>query len=295
MEKVKLFEEINEFLRYTSSGLLNETNNLNEEEYEKLCDNLHNKLKYFNLNKRYVDPPIFDQKFALFSFIPTSGAKPDKDGFYGFAKIRGCYNTTEEAKEKAEDIIKNVDSTNPVFTVNIGRPIPVCSTKYAKETEEIDLQKKTEETISEHIRKKHKEDQKEIEDIKTREKELKEDVEKPVDPEDEYTTKRVKLANFKYLIEQHTIKLQECEALKRTCLDDLLKTKKENPEYEDIYMQKYMESRRKANIPEDTDMTGFMKYMADMLEEPKKKMRNKNKNKINNKENISPEKINGKN
>lgn len=219
------------------------------------------------LNRKFVDASVpGEPKFALFSYIPTQNSKPDEDGFYGFAKVRGCYHTIEEAQARAETIVRDIDSTNSIFTCRIGAPFPICTTGHSETTDEIDLRQKTEDTISQNVRSKRRQEQKEIEEIKAKEEELKADVVKGPDPEEDYITHRVKLANLKFMIHEHDIKKQECEKLRDTCLVWLLEAKKENPEFETKYMDKYMESRRKANIPDDAEMSGFMNYMKDPLE-----------------------------
>jgi hypothetical protein len=226
---------------------------------------LNIKTPFTQLNRRYVDPPIANQQFALLSFIPTVDAKPDTDGFYGFVKIRGVFATIQEADAQAEDIIRNVDSCNSIFTCNVGRPVPLCVKGHAESLNEIDLQQKTEETIAKNVREKRMKEKQEIEDIKAREKALKQDVKEP-DPEDEYVTKRVKLATLKFTFEEHKKKAEECDNLRKKCEKDLISIRKEHPEYEERYMQRYLDGRKKANIPDDAEMPGFMKYMKDTLE-----------------------------
>jgi hypothetical protein len=100
--------------------------------------------------------------------------------------------------------------------------------------------------------------------IKEREEELKKDVKEP-DPEDEYITTRVKLATLKFTFEEHIKKARECNELRKKCETDLLDLYDKNPEYEERYMERYLEGRKKANIPDDAEMPGFMAYMKDPL------------------------------
>lgn len=222
------------------------------------------KAPFSKLNRRYIDPPLINQKFALLSFIPTQEAKPDKDGFYGFVKIRGSFNTIEEAEAQSETIIRDVDSCNSVFTCNIGHPVPLCVSGYAESVNEINLQDKTEETIAKNVREKRKQDAKEIENLKEREEELRKDVVE-TNPEDEYITKRVKLATLKFTFNEYIKKAKECNKLKKDCEKDLIRLCKENPEYEERYMERYFESRKKAGLTDDAEMPGFMVYMKDPL------------------------------
>ena len=49
------------------------------------------------VERRYTDPPIVQQKIGLFSFIPAKGATPNNEGIYGFAKLRGNFDTEKDA------------------------------------------------------------------------------------------------------------------------------------------------------------------------------------------------------
>ena len=66
--------------------------------------------KFPKIERQYADPAIPLQVYSLVSFVPSKGATPDKDGVFGFAKCRGNYASQPEANERAEYIIRNVDS-----------------------------------------------------------------------------------------------------------------------------------------------------------------------------------------
>ncbi len=149
----------------------------------------------------------------------------------------------------------------------VGVPFPLVCRGYADNVSEIDLKAKVEKTISDNVRRKRNEEQKEIKEINEREKRLVEDVhpETIKNDEDAYVEQRVKLAHLKYAVDEHAKKEKECEALKRKTMKFLVAESTAHPEYEQTYLDKYMRARREANIPQNTDMSGFMKYMADPL------------------------------
>ncbi len=256
-------------MEYWGPNTKSNTAPLTDSELESAVQELSVNAKHPKVNRRFIDPPVTGEpQFALFSFIPTKGAKPDEHGFFGFAKIRGCYTTPDAAKDRAQDIIRDVDSTNSIFTCKVGLPIPVCSTRGDyEEVDEVDIRKKTEQTISDNVRAKRVQDQKEMDEIRDREEALKADVSAGPDPQEDYITNRVKLANLKFVIAEHKKKREECEELLDKCISWLKEAKAENPEFEEQYMDRYMESRRKANIPDDASMGGFMDYMQDPLPE----------------------------
>jgi hypothetical protein len=220
--------------------------------------------KFPQINRKLVDPiKNGDPRFALFSFIPTAGATPDKDGVFGVAKIRGAFYTSKEADARAEEIISNVDSTNSIFTCFIGVPFALVPRGKAIDTTEIDLKNKTEKTISENIRIKRNAEKKEMEEIEERRADLLADVSKEPTDEDTYIEQRVKLAHLRYLIIEHKAKLKECEEAELKVRDKLREMPKD---FEETYMDRYKEGRRKANIPEETDLSGFMKYMTEPID-----------------------------
>ena len=117
----------------------------------------------------------------------------------GVAKIRGAFFTSLEAEQKAEEIIKDVDSTNSIFTCLIGTPFPLVTEGFSDELNEVDIQNQTEHTISQNVREKRRKDQKEMNELKQQQDELMQDV--TMDPaaqkEENYVTNRVKLAALK--------------------------------------------------------------------------------------------------
>jgi len=253
---------------------------------------IKNVITFPQINRRFVDPPkAGEPKFALFSYIEHQDTdmckfleeiKPNLSLKYrkrleelqnrahvikGVAKIRGAFFTQKEAEERAEDIVRDVDSTNSVFTCIMGVPFPLVSEGMAEEVSEVDLQKQTEHTIAQNVRKQRLKEQKEMEEIKRREEELMRNAEKDpnADDEDNYIAQRVKLAHLRYSIEQHVKKHAECVENERKCVEWLNDMKSRHPEFEEKYMEKYMAGRKAAHIPDDKEPEGFMKFMNDPL------------------------------
>jgi len=57
--------------------------------------------KFPRVERQFADPPIPLQTYGLISFVPSKGASPDKDGVYGFMKMRGNYATQQESNDRA--------------------------------------------------------------------------------------------------------------------------------------------------------------------------------------------------
>ena len=80
--------------------------------------------KFPKIDRTYADPSISMQNYSLFSFIPAKGASPNEQGIFGFAKIRGTYQSEMEASQRAEYLIRNVDSYHKIFTVYTVSLVP---------------------------------------------------------------------------------------------------------------------------------------------------------------------------
>lgn len=244
------------------------------------------------INRRFVDPPkAGEPKFALFSYIDhpdvemvkfldeiKDSLKPKhkkqleelqgrRQLVKGVGKIRGAYVTQQEAEQQAEEIVREVDSVNSVFTCIVGAPFPLVTEGMAEEISEVDLQQQTEHAIAQNVRKKRQKDQKEMEDMKSREEELMRSAEKDpnADDEDNYIAQRVKLAHLRHIIQEHVKKHAECVENEKKCVEWLMDMKNRNPEFEEKYMEKYMAGRKAAHIPDDHTPEGFLKYMNDPL------------------------------
>jgi len=246
---------------------------LNKQETIMAVHELVNPVSFPKVNRKFIDPmKPGDLRFALFSFIKAEGAEPNQDGLFGVAKIRGAFFTEKEASARAEEIIRDVDSTNSIFTCIIGAPFPVVVKGFSTELVQIDLQDKTEQTISDNVRAKRRAEQKEMEEIKARRDLLMQDEGKIEASElDKYIEQRVKLAHLRYAISEHSLKLEECKELEKKVRINLTERCIENPDFEKDYLARYKQSRRDAHIPEETDMCGFMRHMTEPInpEEPK--------------------------
>ena len=242
---------------------------LTNEEAKHALEELNNTAfvdKFPRVDKTYADPSIPLQNIGLISFIPAKGAKPNENGVYGFAKVRGNYATEMEASQRAEFLIRNVDSYHQIFHCYVGRPFPITeSSKYSAETSEVDIRKETSKNVSESIRGKKDDEQQQIREIKEKEEKLLEESKREeVDPYEEYITQRVKLAQLSFTYLEHQKKLVEIKDIvikTRKLIDDM---NNEFPTFKDNYYEKYMKARRDAGIKEDEKDTqdNFIKFLV---------------------------------
>lgn len=230
-----------------------------------------NSVSFPRVERRYADPSIANQNYVLVSFVPSTEATPDADGCYGCMKVRGVFATLDEADERAEYIIQNVDSYQSILTAFVGRPFPLISSdgeKYGASLKKIDVNQKTEQVISKDVKQKREQEHKEMVEIKKREENLKKDVKREVEdiPTDEsYTMMRVKRSQliFTYVENQ-----QKMEELRKLILDtdaEIRRLDDEDYMYKQNYLEQYMHARKESGF-DDTKINAsetFMKYLGD--------------------------------
>ena len=217
---------------------------------------------YPTSEKAFADPSIPGQRLCLVSFVPSVDATPDKDGVYGMIKVRGSYETEDEADARAETLIRTVDSYHKIFTAFVGKPFPATtSSRWSADTNEIDIKKKVTEVISKDIKKQRQEEKKEIEEIKEREKKLMEDVEKDFDPYERYIELRVKKAQLAWTYLETQKKMDEMKQSIIKTREEIAELDEENPDYLSSYREKYMNARRDAGLKDDD--ASFLSYLGD--------------------------------
>lgn len=222
------------------------------------------------VERKYADPALTNQNYALVSFVPSREAKPDADGCYGMMKIRGVFATIEEADERAEYIVKNVDSYQSILTTFVGRPFPLIphdAEKYGAKLNKIDVNKKTEEVISKDIKAKREQDNKEVAEIREREEKLKQDVKVEMEdlPDEEmYTTLRVKRSQLIYTYMENIKKMRELKDLIYNTDKEIQAMDANDSTLIEQYHQRYMDARRESGFTDEMvqDTDTFMKYLG---------------------------------
>jgi hypothetical protein len=223
--------------------------------------------KFPRVDRTYADPVLTLQTIGLVSFIPAKGATPNEKGIYGFAKLRGNFQTEAEASQRAEFLIRNVDSYHQIFHTYVGRPFPLTnSSDYSATTDEIDIRKDTAQSISTDLRSKKSEDEQAMKEIKEREKQLLEESKREeADPYDNYITLRVKKAQLSWTYLEHQKKMAEVKEILIKTRKDIEDLDGEFPEFKDSYYEKYVQARKDAGLKESQEQlqTNFMKYLVE--------------------------------
>ena len=224
--------------------------------------------KFRTLERSYADPELGVQRFGLISFIPAKGATPDKDGVFGMAKLRGNFQTEAEAAAQAAKIIKEVDSYHKIFTAYVGRPFPITvDEKYCKETEEVDIQQKTKEVISEDVQEKRKQQKKDMEDVKVREKRLLEqqqNSEYQEEPFEKYMMLNTKKAQLSFTYEETTQKMLKVKESIIASREEILRMEAENPGFKDELFKNFKDARTQCGITTDSEAmrNTFVKFLC---------------------------------
>lgn len=243
---------------------------LSDEEVNSAMKDLNNTAfitKFPRVDRTYADPPPPLQNIGLLSFVPAKGAQPNKNGVYGFAKLRGNYATEQEADQRAEFLIRNVDSYHQIYHTYVGRPFPMtASSKYSADTNEIDIRKEMTESISNDVKQKKQDELKIVQEIKKREDELVADTKKEeVDPYDEYITLRVKKAQLSWTYLEHVKKMKEIKDIILRTRKEIEKLEEDNSEYKEKYYDKYMNARKDSGFkdtPEEME-ANFLKFLVE--------------------------------
>lgn len=247
------------------------TPSLSEDEVVAAMKSLNNSKfteKFPKVDRTYADPPPSLQNIGLISFTPAKGAKPNENGVYGFAKLRGNYASETEADQRAEWLIRNVDSYHQIYHTYVGRPFPItASSDYSAETTEIDIRKQMTESISENVKQKKKDESQTMQEIKDREEELKKDVaeDKTEDPYETYTTLRVKKAQLAWTYLEHYNKMKEIKEIILKTRESINDMENESTEYKEKYFEKYMNARKEAGFKDSKEEfeNSFMKFLVE--------------------------------
>ena len=223
--------------------------------------------KFPKVDRTFADPPVNMQNYGLFSFIPAKGSSPNENGVYGYAKIRGSYQSELEASQRAEYLIRNVDSYHKIYHTYIGRPFPLTeSSSYSADVSEVDIMKDMSKNISHSIKDKKEDELKEIREIQQREKNLIEESKREeVDPYDEYITQRVKCAQLQFTYLEHQKKMAEVKGIILKTRQVIAELDETHPTFRDSYYEKYMQARKDAGITEDIKeaQDNFIKFLVE--------------------------------
>ena len=241
---------------------------LNDEQGAAAVSELTNhafvQFEFPKIQRKRVDPPIAQQNYFIFSFTPSSGATPDKDGCFGVMKMRGAFATQKESEEHSEYLIRTVDSFHENLIGFVGRDFPVTlENKYCKETKDVDVRMKLENVSREHLKQQREQEQREMEEIQERQKQLlaetSEKSEVTYEDLDFYVSLRVKLAQARLMQEESDKNVKKCGKVIKQTKEQIYELDEKYPEYQKEYQEKYTNALEA--IGGDTQNNKMIEYM----------------------------------
>ncbi len=219
--------------------------------------------KFPRVDKFYADPQIDNQAYCLHSFVPSKGATPDDHGVYGFIKFRGSFASQREADERAEFLVRNVDTFHDIYTSYCGRPFPISSNKdFVKETNIVDINTQTVSAAKEDVKSKVANDRKIKDEINEREKKLLIESSSEEPSGDRYITLQVKRANLVhvYVESMKTIKNIKDAILK--CRAEIAELEATSPESRVDYIERYNAARQESGLDFVQNDKTYLQYMG---------------------------------
>ena len=224
------------------------------------------KLEYPRTTKFHTDPSIPQQMFYLVSFIPSQGAKPDSDGFFGLLKVRGTFPTARDAEEYGDMLLRKYDSFSEIQIGYVGRNLPLVAdmTQYTLETKEIDIRKKIEDTVKSEMRKRKEEESKQMEEVQSRQQKLLDKDHRAEEDDstnnlDFYLTLQNKKAQNLAWIDDLNEKITKAREVIENTREKIQAMDEANPEFKDQYIKQYEDALR--NIGVDAEKNPLIRYM----------------------------------
>lgn len=231
------------------------------EELDHAFEDLHvNQVAAFvKCDRKFNDPAINGQNYALYSFVPSESVKPDSEGLYGFIKIRGVFNRIEEAEEKSKELIQYF-SANNIFICEVGKPTPLEEEVKAKENviyvDNPEQQEGYKLKLSELVADQTLKDKKNIEDVLKRKQLLEADVANSPenrDPIDKYIELHVKRATNSFA---YTKGQKQLDSMKNTVIKarkEIAEMDEQYPSLKDEYIKHYEDSKKDSGIDQAND------------------------------------------
>lgn len=234
-----------------------------------------------HLERSWVDPvPPNGGRYALISFIPSSTAVPDENGIFGMLKVRGVFATTQERDEWEKTLVSDVDSFHPIYECASGMPLPIGtvdtmtkkSLKPRPDNAQAskDLDAKMRGIISDETRRVRDIEMKKQTDMdremKKRRDDLLRTVERPLECKDEeeqlesFIRLSVKRANLIAGAIEHMHNLRTVKESLARVDDEFQKARKERPDLEESYLDKYTFELNAVGInPDESHLLDHMK------------------------------------
>lgn len=219
------------------------------------------------VEKRWTDPVLTGKELCSFSFIPSSGAVPDKDGLYGLLKIRGTFSNETDQDANAEKILSEVDSFHAIHHGFTGHPLPLVKDnddRYCLAVENVGLREKIKGEMTKNAQEHHRDQKKFVEEVEERSRQLKEKEEAAlkgeVDEEERYITLRVKRANLIFTLYQMLAGMKRYKDTLLQTIEVLDEMDAKNPTFQNTFLTKYKHAAEEVGLPEEKNH--IIRYMV---------------------------------
>ena len=247
-------EDIQKFVEQTNEP------ELSNKETENAIKDLYNKQytkEYRKIDKLYCDPSVDRQDICLISFMPAKDARPNDSGIYGMVKVRGSFETDKLANDRAEFIIKNVDSQHKIFQACVGKPFPITDNRFYA-SERVQIHDTIEKIAAHNIQVYDEREKRELQEINKRKEEMMEEIERDETLLEQYITEKVKRANIVWTYNKCFNKMKELRETYQKGMKKLQELDEQDSELHNQYRQEYVdELHSRSIVPDPTILEYF--------------------------------------
>lgn len=200
-----------------------------------------------------VDNPIVGQKLGIVSFMLFKKPRKFKTGqpCYGYFKIRGNWESKDQAEFQGSKIIREIDSRYQLRVAPVGHWLPITEEEgFARER--IDVKTEENSTMQDDaVKEKQKEQRMIMREIREREEELKEGGDVYDDKESlrYYAMRRVTEMRLTEARDKMQKQLEGMQETIKSVRTELKKLDRSHLEYINQWIDVYNEERKKGGIP----------------------------------------------
>lgn len=243
---------------------------------EQLAAAVSRQIVYPRVVRDMVDKPITNQCMSNISFMLFTEPKRLSTGkfVYGYAKSRGNWVTKEQATSEATKIIAEQDSKFQVRIAPTGHWVPITDEQaFCEDLMDVRMNEAEKHLRDKAVKEKEAESRKIQREIREREDEVKKgDIyDNPLSLEF-YTMKRVTELRLTEAVENLKAKLDGTIESRKKQWYILRQLEKANPQYQEQWIDRYNDERRKGGIseyiPSETQFAEYESYKPEVVEDP---------------------------
>ncbi len=214
-----------------------------------------NVIKFPKIEKLPIDPPIAGQNYGLFSFKFLS--KPI-NGVHGFLKFRGAFNDEDQWTRHAKYLIRSIDSKHKIWPFEQGKWMPITTNEeFAKDVLEVTQQEEVKQIYNQQESDEHKQAKQNVQEIKAREKKLREEVMRKTpdtDSLDYYAQQVMKMQQLESWLE--TMRKRKRDMIKslNATKEEINRVEGVHPDYQDQVTDKINAIKQEIGLETDAPL-----------------------------------------